>query len=858
MQVPAGLCLLVIATTLATAAFATTAHAANYRMVLCAANNGSNSFDTATNTTSPQNPGGIFSFENYCGPAPYPAGNSAFLRIAENQASGNAGVNAYGSISWTVPPWVAILAGGGYTREPGNFNDGWRGRFWAEGWDGSTNNILMQGSGVDNGSLGGIGWATCGTFCSHLWPFDGYGSYRRFVFELTCMRPSGCDRSGWNAVDANTMVLTLADTSPASVGFSGGPLLSGQWTRGSQGFTWNSADQGSGLRFERLRLDGAQISLNDYRGQCDIDSNGGVGEFARQFAPCPTGGPWGHAYTLETAGLPDGAHTIQTCASDYAQAAGLDNTGSESCDNRTIHTDNTPPGKPAALAIRSANPARYLDHFGATFSLPPDPGSPIAKIHYLILGAKGEVVVPEQVVGGTNPTALADIQGPAKPGAYTLKLWLEDSVGFQGPAAEVAVPHDTTPPAAPQELHVGGSGTRWLDKVDLRWTNIVDDGSPIDTAHYEVVDASGAPLDGGAHTVEAEGVQAINGLATPSQRGNYKLRVWLADEEGNVGAASSAPLPIDTTPPAAPQGLSVAAPSTPRSAEGFDLRWRDIADDGSPIDAAHYQLLNGSGAVVVPTQTVEAENVESIQDLQTPQQRGNYTLKMWLSDAEGNVGAPTTAPLAYECMRTDASGGTALTSGLGEHGAAEETVKQGAGATLRGKLAGAGGGVGEAPLCVFSRVLTDQKREFLGVAVSGPDGGYQFAIPAGASRDLSVLYRSGSREVSSQATIQTIVRPSFTARKKVVHNKHWARFYGEIPGPDNNRVVVVLQAKVGKGKWLAFRRYRTRDGGRFSLRYRFHRTTRPTTYVMRAQVRAQNGYPYLQGNSRPLALRVLP
>jgi hypothetical protein len=52
-----------------------TAHAANYKMLLCAANNGSNGYQTATNTISANNPGGIFNFENYCGPAPDPAGN---------------------------------------------------------------------------------------------------------------------------------------------------------------------------------------------------------------------------------------------------------------------------------------------------------------------------------------------------------------------------------------------------------------------------------------------------------------------------------------------------------------------------------------------------------------------------------------------------------------------------------------------------------------------------------------------------------------------------------------------------------------------------------------------------------------
>jgi hypothetical protein len=154
-------------------------------------------------------------------------------------------------------------------------------------------------------------------------------------------------------------------------------------------------------------------------------------------------------------------------------------------------------------------------------------------------------------------------------------------------------------------------------------------------------------------------------------------------------------------------------------------------------------------------------------------------------------------------------------------------------------------------------VVTDKSREFLGVAITSADGGYQFAIPAGASRDLSVDYRSDHRELDTHSTVETIVQPTFKLRKKVVYNKHFAKFKGEIPGPHNDKVVIVLQVKRGKG-WLAFRRYRTRDDGKFVVGYRFSRTTQPTKYIMRAQVRQTVGYPYLQGNSRRLTLIVLP
>jgi hypothetical protein len=102
-----------------------------------------------------------------------------------------------------------------------------------------------------------------------------------------------------------------------------------------------------------------------------------------------------------------------------------------------------------------------------------------------------------------------------------------------------------------------------------------------------------------------------------------------------------------------------------------------------------------------------------------------------------------------------------------------------------------------------------------------------------------------------------VVKPTLRAARSVVRNKTYARFSGEIPGPRNNEVVIVLQVRQGNG-WLAFRRYRTRGDGRYELAYYFRRTTRPTVYEVRAQVRETVGYPYVQGDSDPILLRVLP
>jgi hypothetical protein len=735
--------------------WAATAQAAEYKMVACASTSGAPPYTTQTNTISAAHPNGIFDFGNYCGGAGGdPPGEAAFMRIAEHEASGNAGEGAYGRIVFETPSYVHFRSGGGYTREPNAFNEGWRARFWGLDFSNNGNVFLNQGAGLSNS---GTNWITTSSFGSHLWPFGAYLDFHHFYFELLCVRPAGCDRTNYNATDANGFVFILSDDSPAQVSLATptSPLLSGEWVHGTQGVSWVSSDAGSGLRLERLRVDGAERDLIDYQaiGQCNVTSSQTNGEFARAYAPCPTGFA-GRSYALDTASLADGSHSLSVCTQDYAQYRGLNGTGSESCVARTIRVDNTAPGAPAGLHVLSANPARYLDHFGAQFSLPPDPGSPIAKVHYEVVNAAGEAVTPEGVLAGTNPTELGDIHGPAKAGDYQLKVWLEDSVGLSGPATTAPIPHDTTPPAAPQ-------------------------------------------------------------------------------------------------------GLQVTSPETPRSAEGFDLRWSDIADTGSPIDAAHYQVLDGAGKVAVATQTVKGEGVAAIEDLEAPSQPGPYTLRLWLQDEEGNVGAPATAPLSYQCVRSDAGGATSLSAGVGTEQSGEAIVSQGEGSVLTGRLAEHGDGVAGAPVCVFARVTTEDRREFLGIAISRPQGGYSFAIPAGPSREVSALYRSGHRELGAKALLQTVVHPAFDVRRKVVRNEGTARFTGYIPGPDNDNVVVVLQVKRGKG-WLAFRRYRTRAGGKVTVDYRFTRTENPTRYVMRAQVRSQAGYPYLQGNSDELALIVRP
>ncbi len=732
-----------------------TSQAAYYKMVACAANNGAPPYKIDTNTKSPETPKGIFNIWNRCnGQGGDPPGDDAYLRIQEDRDAPNTvRQGAYANVYFDAPAWVHFKSAGGFTRQPFQFNDGWRSRFWIANST-STQQLISQGTGANgNGQL-----PASNIFGPHLWPTGGYLDFNRFAFELACVRAARCDASGNNATDLNGIVFVLSDDSDSQAAFThtDASLLAGRWVKGTQNVTFSVSDQGSGIRQERMYVDNGELWSLDHGPECNTSSSQGNGEWARSYSPCPTGGPWDRSIPINTAAFKDGAnHTVQVCTQDFGQYQGLSGTGGQTCTARTIATDNSAPAAPEGISVLSSNPARYLDQFGAQFSLPPNEGSPITKAYYNIVDAAGNVVTPSQSVGGVNPTAIQTINGPKQAGDYRLRVWLEDEVGFVGPAATVQIPHDTTPPAAPQNA-------------------------------------------------------------------------------------------------------SVAAPMSDRGTDGFDLRWHNLNDSGAPINAAHYRILNGAGGAVVPEQTMGGEGIEAIKNLDTPRDSGGFTLQLWLSDAEGNVGAPVSVPLVYDCVRDDVDSGALLSSSLGPDGASRKLVKQGSGALVEGKLLDAAGSpVGDAPICVFSTVVTDTTQKFLGVSMTNADGSYEFAVKPGASRDLKVDYRSQHREISSKVELVTKVRPSFEAVSTVVHNKGVARFRGALPGPHNDEVLVVLQAKKGDG-WIVFRRMTTGPKGQFAGSYRFNKTRQATEYVMRAQVRKQRGYPYREGSSAPIQVIVYP
>jgi hypothetical protein len=128
--------------------------------------------------------------------------------------------------------------------------------------------------------------------------------------------------------------------------------------------------------------------------------------------------------------------------------------------------------------------------------------------------------------------------------------------------------------------------------------------------------------------------------------GTHSVRVAAVDAAGNEAKSTSQTVTVDNTAPTAPQGLSVVGGDGWRSTNSFSVAWADPAAQVSPITTAHYQLCSVPDATCGAAQDVaDASRIDGISVPST----GEWSLRVWLEDAAGNVD-PTrsaTATLRY-------------------------------------------------------------------------------------------------------------------------------------------------------------------------------------------------------------------
>ncbi|RKQ90491.1 hypothetical protein C8N24_0296 [Solirubrobacter pauli] len=150
-----------------------------------------------------------------------------------------------------------------------------------------------------------------------------------------------------------------------------------------------------------------------------------------------------------------------------------------------------------------------------------------------------------------------------------------------------------------------------------------------------------------------------------------------------------------------------------------------------------------------------------------------------------------------------------------------------------------------------------------GQVVTDAKGRFSYQLPAGVSRTIRIAYKSileaSTYAQSTDVTVQVTPKVTMKANRKALRNKQAVTFKGKIAGaPAGVRKIVEFQALDGK-KWRTFASTRVaKKGGTFKYRYRFTRTTRTTKYQFRAIIRAEKGWPFATGQTKPINVKVRP
>ena len=346
---------------------------------------------------------------------------------------------------------------------------------------------------------------------------------RTFESRLLCARPADrhCDLDPASFASVRALTLTLADDS-APRPRAGGAIVAPGWRRGTQGFSIDSADSGSGVRLTETLIDGARSTLTEHG--CFQKLIGGERR-ATRMRPCELSRVATGSFATGT--LADGPHQLSVCAEDFA--------GNRACSaSHRLLTDNTAPASPAALGLRGGGGWRRSNDFDA-FWTNPDQGaaSPIAAVAHRLTGPGGY----DSGVLWRSTTGIASLEDLKVPraGAYSLSVWLRDEAGNESPAsaARVTLLFDDIAPSAAFQLHRDPAHPEMLAAL--------------------VADADSGPASGAISYRRAGGGRWLglpSSLRTspgrhgeaeliarfPSDRirpGSYELRATVADGAGN-------------------------------------------------------------------------------------------------------------------------------------------------------------------------------------------------------------------------------------------------------------------------------------------------------------------------------------
>ena len=339
--------------------------------------------------------------------------------------------------------------------------------------------------------------------------------------------------------------------------------------------------------------------------------------------------------------------------------------------------------------------------------------------------------------------------------------------------------------------------------------------------------------------------------------GAHSISLRVDDASGNATTPLETTIQTDNAPrQSAPPQVAPSAPTVGATLSASPGTWNDPPGAGT-IGYGYTWLscdAGGQGCTPIPGADAATFSVTGAQ--------AGHTLRVTIgaSDRDGVASAQSEATqlvsgaigapngfAASDGARLLVSGPVSFARGYGASGL-----------TLNGRLLSPGGTpIAGATIDVLSSA-SSVTPGVIGQVGTGADGTFTARIPRGASRTITLAYRSFSLEPGYTTSVQVseLVRAGVLLSAAPARTSSQGRvtFSGRVLGaPSHGGVIVELLVRY-RGRWQPIRTPRTGPGGRFRISYAFQGARGVFPFKVTVPG-GQAAFPYAAGASRVLPVR---
>lgn len=445
-------------------------------------------------------------------------------------------------------------------------------------------------------------------------------------------------------------------------------------------------------------------------------------------------------------------------------------------------------------------------------------------------------------------------------GTHDLTLEAADAAGNVARRSRQIRVDNTSPPRVDPVVD-GGEAWRQQNGFGLSWTDPPRQVAPIVGARYALCpgdDPNCPQFQESRRQATSQG----SDVRVP-RPGDFVLRLWLEDAAGNHDPASaSAPIHLRFDPDPPQVAFAGVDPNDPTQVIV------DASDRMSGVAQGTVEIRpRGSNAWRELDTTVRRDHLMArIPDASL--HRGTYELRARAADRAGNERTTdrrrdgAEAVIALPLRRPPR-----MRVGFVQRGRRRvrlmrsRRASRGRRVPIRGVLVDAHRRpIANAPVVLLGRLARrGEPLRVIASARTSPRGAFAFSARADASQALHVRYEGANLVRSTERVLQLDVPATSTLRasRRIVLNGGTVNFTGRLPrvpfSPEGR--FVELQAHF-RNRWRTFATVRAGALGHWSYAYQFQATRGLVTYRFRARVPQQVGYPFADGASRVVRVRV--